>query len=155
MAVGKMEAAEAEFIWNRETVPKVLKIVSTRLPQRDLVSLLLVSPWLYRSLVSYPSIWLVISRLLVFFFFFFVLLQFFIYNENCIGLCALVFASQSLDFSEMGNAGNRLVAALSLVRVNFDCKRLLLFCFYCQISMNDGHCRVEWNNINNLFGHLR
>ncbi|KAJ4896137.1 F-box protein [Raphanus sativus] len=35
-----------------------MRIVSTRLPQKDLVSLLLVSPWLYRTLVSYPSIWL-------------------------------------------------------------------------------------------------
>ncbi|XP_059428461.1 F-box protein At3g58530 [Corylus avellana] len=76
----KMEEAEAEFIWNRETIPKVLKIVSTRLPQRDLISLLLVSPWLYRTLISYPSLW------------------------------------QVIDLCEMGNAGNRLVAALSLPR---------------------------------------
>ncbi|KAE8125304.1 hypothetical protein FH972_020128 [Carpinus fangiana] len=75
-----MEEAEAEFIWNRETIPKVLKIVSARLPQRDLISLLLVSPWLYRTLISYPSLW------------------------------------QVLDLCEMGNAGNRLVAALSLPR---------------------------------------
>ncbi|XP_042939887.1 F-box protein At3g58530 isoform X3 [Carya illinoinensis] len=88
-ALSKMEAAESELVWNRETVPKVLKIVSTRLSQRDLVSLLLVSPWLYRSLVSYPSIWL------------------------------------SLDFSEMGNAGNRLVAALSLPR----------YCYVKQIKL--------------------
>ncbi|KAF5474015.1 hypothetical protein F2P56_005956 [Juglans regia] len=88
-ALSKMEAAEAEVVWNRKTVPKVLKIVSTRLSQRDLVSLLLVSPWLYRSLVSYPSIWL------------------------------------SLDFSEMGNAGNRVVAALSLPR----------YCYVKQIKL--------------------
>ncbi|XP_023886029.1 F-box protein At3g58530 isoform X1 [Quercus suber] len=75
-----MEEAEAEVTWTRETIPKVLKIVSTRLPQRDLISLLLVSPWLHRTLVSHPSLWLV------------------------------------LDFSQMGNAGNRLVAALSLPR---------------------------------------
>lgn len=54
-----MEEAEAEVAWKRETIPKVLKIVSTRLPQRDLISLLLVSPWLHRTLVSHPSLWLV------------------------------------------------------------------------------------------------
>ncbi|KAL5545399.1 hypothetical protein UlMin_005086 [Ulmus minor] len=56
---GKEETEE--LTWNRETVPKVLKIVSTRLSQKDLISLLLVSPWLYRTLVSYPSLWLIIS----------------------------------------------------------------------------------------------
>ncbi|KAF8403949.1 hypothetical protein HHK36_012056 [Tetracentron sinense] len=40
---------------------RVLKVVSTRLPQRDFISLLLVSPWLYRSLVSYPSLWQVLD----------------------------------------------------------------------------------------------
>ncbi|KAK2990684.1 hypothetical protein RJ640_029359 [Escallonia rubra] len=57
-----------------------MKIVSTRLPQRDLISLLLVSPCLHHTLVSYPPLWLV------------------------------------LDFHEMSNAGDRLVAALSLER---------------------------------------
>lgn len=47
-----------ELTWNRETVPKVLRIVSARLPQNDLFSLLLVSPWIYRTLVSCPSLWL-------------------------------------------------------------------------------------------------
>ncbi|KAJ8900018.1 hypothetical protein K2173_024131 [Erythroxylum novogranatense] len=77
-----MEASveEDEQTWNREKVPRVMRIVSTRLSQRDLVSLLLVSPWLYRILISYPSLWLV------------------------------------LDFREMTNAGDRLVAALSLSR---------------------------------------
>ena len=56
----EMEEAEAEVTWKRETIPKVLKIVSMRLPQRDLISLLLVSPWLHRTLVSHPSLWLVI-----------------------------------------------------------------------------------------------
>ncbi|XP_062112270.1 F-box protein At3g58530 [Humulus lupulus] len=57
-----MEGEEAkELTWCRETVPKVLRIVSTRLPQRELVSLLLVSPWIYRTLVSYPSLWLTID----------------------------------------------------------------------------------------------
>lgn len=50
---------EEEEMWRREIVTSVMRIVSTRLPQRDLISLLLVSPWLYRTLVSYPSIWLV------------------------------------------------------------------------------------------------
>lgn len=71
--------AEGKVIWSRETIPRVLRIVSTRLPQRDLISLLLVSPWLHRTLISYPSLW------------------------------------QVLDFHEMNNAGDRLVAALSLV----------------------------------------
>ncbi|KAK4432185.1 F-box protein [Sesamum alatum] len=67
-------------VWNKETVPKVMNIVSTRLPQRDLISLLLVSPWIHRNLISHPSLWLV------------------------------------LDFHEMSNAGDRLLAALSLSR---------------------------------------
>lgn len=72
--------AEGKVIWSRETIPRVLRIVSTTLPQRDLISLLLVSPWLHRTLISYPSLW------------------------------------QVLDFHEMNNAGDRLVAALSLPR---------------------------------------
>ncbi|KAF4402424.1 hypothetical protein G4B88_012209 [Cannabis sativa] len=58
-----MEGEEAEELttWCRETVPKVFRIVSTRLPQRELVSLLLVSPWIYRTLASYPSLWLAID----------------------------------------------------------------------------------------------
>ncbi|XP_051148560.1 F-box protein At3g58530 [Andrographis paniculata] len=67
-------------VWERDVVPKVMKIVSTRLPQRDLISLLLVSSSVHRNLLSHPSLWLV------------------------------------LDFHEMHNAGNRLVAALSLSR---------------------------------------
>ncbi|KAH9674040.1 F-box protein [Citrus sinensis] len=74
----RVKAAEEEETWSKETVPKVIRIVSTRLSQRDLISLLLVSPWLHRTLVSYPSLWLVI------------------------------------DLREMNNAGNRLVAALSI-----------------------------------------
>ncbi|XP_050228129.1 F-box protein At3g58530 isoform X1 [Mercurialis annua] len=54
-----MESEEAT--WSRETVPKVMEIVSTKLPQKDLISLLLVSPWLYRSLTSYQSLWLVLD----------------------------------------------------------------------------------------------
>lgn len=51
--------AEAELAWSRETIPRVAKIVCARLPQRDLVALLLASPWLHRTLASYPSLWLV------------------------------------------------------------------------------------------------
>lgn len=54
------EAGGEEVAWSRETIPKVLKIVSTRLPQRDLISLLLVNPWLNATLISYPSLWLVL-----------------------------------------------------------------------------------------------
>lgn len=55
----EMAKEEEEVVWNRETVPRVLEIVSTRLPQKDLISLLLVSPWIHRTLTSYPSLWLV------------------------------------------------------------------------------------------------
>lgn len=55
-----MEAETVE-LWNRETVPKVMNIVSTRLPQRDLINLLLLSPWINRNLISHPSLWLVLS----------------------------------------------------------------------------------------------
>ncbi|PPS06644.1 hypothetical protein GOBAR_AA14001 [Gossypium barbadense] len=72
------EGEEQTSIWNKETVPKVMKIVSTRLAQRDLISLLLLSPWIHRTLISYPSLWL------------------------------------SIDLREMNNAGDRLIAALSL-----------------------------------------
>lgn len=48
--------------WRRETVPRVLTFVSSKLPQRDLVSLLLVSPWLYRTLSFNPPLWQVLSR---------------------------------------------------------------------------------------------
>ncbi|KAI3750158.1 hypothetical protein L2E82_20784 [Cichorium intybus] len=69
-------------VWSRETMPKVMKVISTRLrlPQRDLISLLLVSSSLHRTLVSSASLWLV------------------------------------LDFHEMNNAGDRLIAALALKR---------------------------------------
>ncbi|CAI9100987.1 OLC1v1038191C1 [Oldenlandia corymbosa var. corymbosa] len=55
-----MNPEEEEEIWNKETVPKVMKIVCTcsKLPQRDIVSLLLVSPWVYRYLISHPYLWL-------------------------------------------------------------------------------------------------
>ncbi|KAM7505570.1 hypothetical protein LguiB_004474 [Lonicera macranthoides] len=60
-AGGAREEEEEEEVWSKETVPRVMKIVSTKLPQRDLISLLLVSPWLHRILISYPSLWLVLD----------------------------------------------------------------------------------------------
>ncbi|XP_077212969.1 F-box protein At3g58530-like isoform X1 [Tasmannia lanceolata] len=74
---------EEEEEWNKVTVPLVFQIVSTRVPQRDAISLLLVSPWCYRTLVSHPPLW------------------------------------QSLDLHEMSNAGDRLIAALSLTRYRY------------------------------------
>ncbi|XP_072958547.1 F-box protein At3g58530 isoform X1 [Typha angustifolia] len=53
--------AEIGAAWCRSTVPRVLEIVSTRLSQRDVYSLLLVSPWCYRSLLSNPSLWEVLD----------------------------------------------------------------------------------------------
>ncbi|XVF55962.1 hypothetical protein PTKIN_Ptkin06aG0077900 [Pterospermum kingtungense] len=53
-----MEGEGETSTWNKETVPKVIKIVSTRLSQRDLISLLLVNPCLHRTLISCPSLWL-------------------------------------------------------------------------------------------------
>ncbi|XP_015951181.1 F-box protein At3g58530 [Arachis duranensis] len=73
-----------DAIWCRETVPQVMKLVCSSLPltlsQTDLISLLLVSPWLNRTLLSSQPLW------------------------------------QSLSFRESNNAGNRLIAALSLPR---------------------------------------
>ncbi|KAK9725634.1 hypothetical protein RND81_05G158700 [Saponaria officinalis] len=43
--------------WRKETIARVFTIVSSKLTQRDLVSLLLVSPWLHRTLSSYPTLW--------------------------------------------------------------------------------------------------
>jgi hypothetical protein len=121
----KMEAeAEAKVTWNRETIPKVLKIVSTRLAQRDLISLLLVSPWLHRTLVSHPSLWLVILSSFIF-----LLFSFFYMNIGLVCMIS-VFDFQVLDFSEMGNAGNRLVAALSLVSGSFYCKNNVFIYFF-------------------------
>ncbi|KAK8947315.1 F-box protein [Platanthera zijinensis] len=50
-----------EWAWNRETVPRVLEIVSSHLSQRDLCSVLLVNSWCYRALVSQPSLWKVLD----------------------------------------------------------------------------------------------
>ncbi|KAL2326895.1 hypothetical protein Fmac_020322 [Flemingia macrophylla] len=82
----KSGATEGEWkkedVWCRETVPKVLKLVCSTLPlsQTHLVSLLLVSPSLHRTLLSCQPLW------------------------------------QSLTFRELNNAGNRLLASLSLPR---------------------------------------
>lgn len=94
---------EEEEMWRREIVTSVMRIVSTRLPQRDLISLLLVSPWLYRTLVSYPSIWLVNKSLTL------LLSSFQVFNFTTM----LFF--QNIDLRERTNAGDRLLAALSLV----------------------------------------
>ncbi|TVU32563.1 hypothetical protein EJB05_24296, partial [Eragrostis curvula] len=72
------EMAAADDVWCRETVPRVMELVSPRLPQRDACALLVVSPWCYRALVANPKLW------------------------------------EVLDLREMKNAGDRLIAALSL-----------------------------------------
>lgn len=102
----KKVTEEEEESWSREIITSVMRIVSTRLPQTDLISLLLVSPWLYRTLVSYPSIWLVNkARSLPSFHFFF--------HTNLIRM--LIALLQNIDLREMTNAGDRLLSALSLV----------------------------------------
>ncbi|RVW22150.1 F-box protein [Vitis vinifera] len=120
-----MEETEAraggDLKWSRETIPKVLRIVGTRLPQRDLISLLLVSPWIHRTLVSCSSLWLV------------------------------------LDFRETNNAGNRLVAALSLVGfADFDWVMLegasndgfqsLLLCWYGMVPF----CHFRYQHVKQI-----
>ncbi|CAI0406494.1 unnamed protein product [Linum tenue] len=61
-AVAEMgDGEQQKMMWSRETIPRVMKIVGARLHQRDLVSLLLVSPWIHRALVSYSSLWLVLD----------------------------------------------------------------------------------------------
>ncbi|CAJ1967385.1 unnamed protein product [Sphenostylis stenocarpa] len=56
---GATEAEWKEDIWCRETVPKVFKLVCSTLPlsQTNLVSLLLVSPALHRTLLSCQPLW--------------------------------------------------------------------------------------------------
>ncbi|CAA6659050.1 unnamed protein product [Spirodela intermedia] len=44
-------------MWRKETVPRVMVIVSMSLRQRDVFSLLLVSPWCYRSLLAQSTLW--------------------------------------------------------------------------------------------------
>lgn len=65
---------------SRDIVPEVFKIISTRLPQRDVCALLRVSPWCRQLLESHAPLWKV------------------------------------LDLREMNNAGDRMIAALSLLR---------------------------------------
>ncbi|KAL5067470.1 hypothetical protein RYX36_018357 [Vicia faba] len=79
------DTAKDDDVWSKDTVPKVFKLVSSStssltLTHPDLVSLLLVSPFLYRTLLSSQPLW------------------------------------QLLNFRESNNAGNRLIAALSLPR---------------------------------------
>ncbi|PIA48654.1 hypothetical protein AQUCO_01400911v1 [Aquilegia coerulea] len=54
---------ENDLTWRKEIVPRVFQIVSTRisLPQRDLITLLLTSPWLNQALVSCSSLWQVLD----------------------------------------------------------------------------------------------
>ncbi|XP_074559411.1 F-box protein At3g58530 isoform X1 [Curcuma longa] len=52
---------ESSRSWERETVPMVMTIVSPMLAQRDVYSLLLVSPWCYRALLSVSTIWEVLD----------------------------------------------------------------------------------------------
>lgn len=53
--------AAADDVWCRETVPRVMELVSPRLPQRDACALLAVSPWCYRVLVANPKLWEVLD----------------------------------------------------------------------------------------------
>ncbi|XP_068643078.1 F-box protein At3g58530 isoform X1 [Aristolochia californica] len=55
-----MDETEVE-LRNRVTLPRVFQIVSTVLPQRDVVTLLLVSPWCCRTLASDASLWQVLD----------------------------------------------------------------------------------------------
>ncbi|KAG2650215.1 hypothetical protein PVAP13_1NG172400 [Panicum virgatum] len=56
-----MAAPAADEAWCRETVPRVMELVSPRLPQRDVCALLAVSPWCYRALVANPGLWEVLD----------------------------------------------------------------------------------------------
>lgn len=104
----KMGESDITMLWSRETVPKVMKIIisTLRLPQRDIISLLLVSSSLNHTLITSPSLWLVNpnSNLFKLGHFLFLILDYF---------------HQVLDFHEMNNAGDRLLAALALVCLHF------------------------------------
>ncbi|BAH91626.1 Os02g0281150 [Oryza sativa Japonica Group] len=56
-AAAEAEAAAGDEAWCRETVPRVMELVSPRLPQRDACALLAVSPWCHRALVANPKLW--------------------------------------------------------------------------------------------------
>lgn len=53
--------AAADEAWCRETVPRVMQLVSPRLPQRDACALLSVSPWCHRALTANPKLWEVLD----------------------------------------------------------------------------------------------
>ena len=57
-----MAETDVEQVWSRETVPKMMKIISTRLrlPQPYLISLLIVSSSVHHTLISSPSLWMVL-----------------------------------------------------------------------------------------------
>lgn len=63
----RMEGESKEDVWCRETVPKVLKLVCSTLPlslsHTNLVSLLLVSPSLHRTLLCSQPLWQVLTPL--------------------------------------------------------------------------------------------
>ncbi|KAK3156607.1 hypothetical protein QOZ80_2AG0109460 [Eleusine coracana subsp. coracana] len=56
-----MEMAAADDVWCRETVPRVMELVSPHLSQRDACALLAVSPWCYRALVANLKLWEVLN----------------------------------------------------------------------------------------------
>lgn len=56
-----MASPAADQAWCRETVPRVMQLVSSRLPQRDVCTLLAVSPWCYRTLAANPRLWEVLD----------------------------------------------------------------------------------------------
>ncbi|KAF2944211.1 hypothetical protein DAI22_02g124700 [Oryza sativa Japonica Group] len=60
-AAAEAEAAAGDEAWCRETVPRVMELVSPRLPQRDACALLAVSPWCHRALVANPKLWEVLD----------------------------------------------------------------------------------------------
>lgn len=98
--------ATDDDVWSKDTVPKVFKLVSSSLTHSDLVSLLLVSPFLYRTLLSSQPLWQVSLQTFPFPFILLLLI-------NSSSPCYY----QLLNFREFNNAGNRLIAALSLVSI--------------------------------------
>ncbi|RRT70143.1 hypothetical protein B296_00023229 [Ensete ventricosum] len=106
--------------WERETVPRVMAIVSPRLPQRDVYSLLMASPWCYHALLSVPTLWevpptnypLCSSALLRH-------IKLLAHNGYiCLHTCPHRYTSV-LDLHEMSKAGERLISALSLINLEF------------------------------------
>ncbi|XP_071737504.1 F-box protein At3g58530 [Rutidosis leptorrhynchoides] len=109
-------------VWSSETVPKVMKIITTtttrggglKLAQSDLISLLLVSSSINRTLLSSLSLWLV------------------------------------LDFHEMNNAGDRLLAALSLTRYHHVKQIILEFAQHIE----DQHLEILRNKFSGSLNNL-